>query len=385
MPHSNKSFSFIRESYNSIKNGRYQEASVILERVVNTTVDDEYPLFLLAVSYVFTDRYQELENIFKRIRMVNADYLPYLLLQTFLHLKSSTGFEEGLSIYLELLERFPDETDVLITVARLREVDDFSLFQKEAKLFDFVVVPSPPKSKKIKNESSVRSKNAIFKFLIVLLTIIGLTIGSGLFYKYIWKNLYTQNKKKLVDIPEIENISIAGSNYQLINRINKKAVDVYYYSASKLISDFSLAKRKIKEGDHNGSLSILNKIYNSNAGFAVKQKTDFLVKFIIDIEERKYTNLNYSEMFKSPDLYRGYSIKWKGKVSNLTKKNEKSFFTLLVNYESGEKFSGIADIFSNISTEIKSGDIIELKGILLTTIGKEKKPYISAREIEIIK
>lgn len=381
MSNHKKNFSFVKESYNSIKKGRFPDALVMLERFTKTSGDNEYSLFLLAVSYVFTDKYFELETVFKRIKNINPVYLPLLLLQAFLHLKSSSDFEEALSVYIELLEQFPQNEYIIKIVYKLRSVKNFKDFQKEAKLLDFVFLPFPPNENKIK-------KKYIFRFnlkkIIFFLMIILLGIGGGLFYKFYGDSFYKGIKKKIsTNTRKIENISISGSNYQLINRLNKKSVNHFYYSSSKLITDFKQSKKLIKNSNYNQALKILNRINNSNAGFSVKEKADFLIRFILDVEEREYENIKYTKISKNPEFFRGYGLEWKGKVSNLKVKGGKKYFSLLVDYENGDEISGIADIFSDLSVKLNNGDIVRVSGILMTLIGKEKKPYISAREIEI--
>jgi hypothetical protein len=121
---------------------------------------------------------------------------------------------------------------------------------------------------------------------------------------------------------------------------------------------------------------------NSNAGMNVKEKTDFLIKYITSSEDRKYEEIAYSAVMEKPYLYRGYSLAWSGKAANVKNKNGKVMFNLMIDYKEKERFSGIADIFCDEKSEIKNGDSVKVSGIFISTLTESKRPYIQAKEIK---
>ncbi|HON77521.1 MAG TPA: hypothetical protein PK544_03445, partial [Spirochaetota bacterium] len=181
----------------------------------------------------------------------------------------------------------------------------------------------------------------------------------------------------------IDQITVDGSGFSLIEKIVKRRTPEFYYSSDVLLRDFRRAKLLIKAGRYNDALSILNRITHSNANHSVRERSEFLKRFIINIDEREWQKIDYNDIKKKPYLYTGYSVEWTGKTANVIRRDGKLIFNLLVDYRSDNVFSGIVDIYSEHNYKwMKNGEDISIRAVIVSTVGSEQRLYLSAKDIE---
>ncbi|MFC1670014.1 tetratricopeptide repeat protein [Spirochaetota bacterium] len=403
-------FQLVKEAYKSLNKKRYGDAVIILEKIVPYYADEPYPLFLLSLAYLFNDNFSKSKSEMLKIGIIDPDYMPFIQLEAFIKMKSSRDYESVLSYYTELTKEYPSDAHIYRALKLIKGSANFEVFQKNAKVYNFVYLPRPPghlkkkriridfdrvekKRKKVKIHDNrvIKKKKELpklnFKALSIFITIIALiAIAAYLVYSGFLKKLAltfseSENKNKIVDM-----VTIGGPNYQLLNTFNKKKTPEFYNSTQLLSGDFERAKKLIKLEKYNEALEILNKIFNSNVNYSVKERVNFLIKFIIDVDDRNYKEIEFKDIMGKSYLYRGYGIKLKGRITNLKRINQKIVFTLLVDYMDENKFTGSADVYSNLQMNgISNGDSVELCSVFISTIGKEKRIYLKARDIKKIK
>ena len=85
-------------------------------------------------------------------------------------------------------------------------------------------------------------------------------------------------------------------------------------------------------------------------------------------------------------MYKGLFVKWKGRVANLKKKENRLIFNLMIDYKRNDIFSGIIDVYSEKYNEgIKNGDIVEIEAVFINTIGGNNRMYFVAKTIQKVK
>ncbi len=360
---------------------------------------DPYPHFLLALSYLFTNRFDLSEKEIIRMKSIDAHYPPLLQLQAFLSMKSAKDSDAAVSAYIDLSSKNIGDKFAKRALKNLRSGESFSAFQQKAKLIDFVYIPKPSKSIPRSNDKKIRNKyisgrgNRYLKKTVLvfgIVSLVGIIISAVFIYADF--NVYDRLKSGITSVISLaENIppnetvdmmNISGPEYELIRKINERAVPEFYYSSQEMLADFNNARFLIKKGEHNKAVLLLNRIMNSNAGMNVKEKTDFLIKYITESDDRKYENILYSTILEKPYLYRGFALVWSGKAANVKNKNGKVIFNLMIDYREKERFSGMADIFCDEKSEIKNGDSVAVSGIFINAMTESKRPYIQAREIK---
>lgn len=376
----NKHYTLIKDAYKLYKSKRYNDAILILERLVSTRMDDSYPYFLLSLSYLMTNRFSDVDLILKRLRMIDPEYLPSLQLEAFLVLKSAADIKIVLSKYIDLLEKYPNEKLLKRILNNLHKVKDFSSFQHKALLIDFVYLYKPLKSPKLSKTGKTKKRY----FIVIATTVVVVIVVTSI----LLIKMYLSNRhmaKEFISKNQVDLIFLDSSRYDLIDKIKKKKTPIFYYSNEKVLDDFNRAKRLIKEDEYNEALILLNKIYNSNANLRVKERVDFLIRFILNIEDRKYSVISFREVSLRPYLYKGLFIKLKGRVANLKIKDNRLVLNLLIDYKKDDIFTGIIDVYSEkYLEEIKNGDMIDVEAVFIYTIGNENRMYLVAKKINKI-
>ncbi len=392
----NRNAILIKEGYKALNNKRFPEAIALLEKAISNRHDDPYPFLLLCISYLLNNRFNDAELTIKSLRKIDPYYLPLVQLESFLFLKSASSIHPVIAAYIDRLEQFPKDKYLKNALKNIRKVKKFSDFQKKAKLNNFVLIPGPgegiseytelieeesgPKEEKPKNK--LKNHNHIYRTIKFTLLLILFSAAGFVLYNY-----YDYIKIKILPPREkssfpIDSIDIDLARYDLIDKIKIEKSNVFYYSNEEVINDFKKAKSLIKNEQYNDALIMLNKIQNSNANYRVKERLNFLFKFISDIEYRNYEEIPASKVFKAPYLYKGVFVKWKGKITNLRKKENKLMFNLLIDYKKDDIFSGIIDVYSeNTVQELKNGDIVVIQGAFLNTLGNTGRFYLVSEKI----
>ncbi len=390
-----KAYVLVKEAYRSLRERRYAEAIVILERVLSLGFGDIYILFLLAVSYLYTDQFGKANRFIRKMTEMDGSYPPLLQLKAYLQLKSAPGQADALKIYLDLLDQYPADPHLNRAKSLISGTGDFVSFQRDARLHDFVELPRPgSKLKKIYGAMEPDNgsepppqrprRRRVGKLIPLALTagIIAAGIPAAI-YLYN-KGLFTGGSEKPHEV--IDRVAISGRDYDLIRTVNRDRVPFFYHSTDTLMKDFESAKRLIKGGEYNQALLLLNRIHNSNANFIVKERTDFLIRFVTDAGGRVYEKVPFGTVMESPHLYRGFGLELEGRVANLQEKPESATFTLLVNYLDEKKISGVAEVFSKgPAGGFSDGDTVRVRALFMSILKKSGRPYLVAKHIAKMK
>jgi len=423
-----QSYYLVKDAYRSFRSQRYGEACVILEQVMLSNPDDPYPYFLLAVVYLFCDKFDKSAAIIADINSKHAGYAPIVQLEAFLNVKGAPSFEVALAYYISRIEEYPGDVMLKKGAALVRAVSDFEALQKEARLEDFVKIGLPPKTlgaaaaaKEARLEDFVKiglppktleavavAKEArLAKSRRKRYTAgFGKTRAGGFFKKIpVWVRvclavfclaaitLFFVLKKyhgapfsiSSEDARIIDEIELSGPAGSLMLPEGSAKAREHYTSTESLIKDFNKARHLIKSAEHNQALLILNRISESNAAFMVKEKVNFLISFIINSDERRYDDISIDTLSKNVWLYKGYGVDWPGRVANLKMMNTGRSFTLLVGYSDRDVFSGTANIFYEYDKpDIENGDMIKLKGVFINMSGNGIL-FVRARMVEKLK
>jgi len=270
------------------------------------------------------------------------------------------------------------------------QTSDFRSFQKNARLGDFVNVPKPPRKLKKAAHSPVlkpvsvrigRKRGRKVFAAAAVAVVLFLAVAAVFYFSRIHDS--GRDRAKTGSLSRIDMISISSGDYDLVKTINREKVQ-FYYSGKDLSDDFDRAKRLIKSEKYNDGVMILNRISSSNASFMVKEKCDFLIRFVTDLEDRTYESVPYNRISSSPYLYRGFALKIRGRIANLKLKNGRSMFSLLVDYVDKEAVSGTIDVYADRSAAVANGDLVDIEGVVTGIIGNTKSIYVVAKGIRKI-
>ena len=327
-PGKRNSFRYLHEAYRAFKKKNYTKALIILERAGNSGYEDHYGLFLQALCLLYSNNFPAANSVMEKIQRINSFYTPFIQLKSFLSLKSSTSREEALQGYISALEKNSSDRLLRKGMKVVEDTPDFYRYQKEAKISDLVYIPKPGDKERDSNYSGLKERiGAIYvrksgrKPVMTMVAIMAVILTMVLTLVYLtWGRKYFFQDKNRVrldsdSIKKIEMVDISGSNYGLINRISREKTHEFYASGEALTADFTEARMLMKKGHFNKALLILNRIANSNASYPVKEKSDFLVRFIMDSPERIYEETELKKINDKPWIYRGWALKFTDRKS----------------------------------------------------------------------
>ena len=191
MKSKNNSFQYTTEAYNAYRKKRYSEAAILLEKASEIQRNDPYVYFLLAVSYLYSNRFDRADSAMNILKRTDSEYMPGLELDAYVRLKSVNSLEEALAVYLDLIATYPRYSPFTKYLNIIRKSSSFPEFQKNARLNEFVHVPSPSKKT---NSNIMGDEEAVFKNssgltgLLLVASIIALSLTGGfLIYSYFLK------------------------------------------------------------------------------------------------------------------------------------------------------------------------------------------------------
>ena len=391
-------YNYIKEAYRSFKKGNYSNSAIILEKASGAGIDEVYPVFLLALSYLYCGDYAKAENALLKIERADPFYPPYIQLKSFLALKSALSPEEAISSYISSLEKIPSDKMLKKALVKIEKNSDFYKLQKSAKITSFVEIPGPGKgifsdltgaAGKLFFKKSVgreRPAASALRPVLLLLTVIFISAAALVYLYFEEIDRIVSRERDLSRViagsDKIDMINLSGSGYGLINKVNRDVTPEFYVSGDQLHKDFETARTLIKKGEFNRAIIILNRIINSNSSYMVQEKVEFLIRFILESDEREYEAIEYREIIAKPYLYRGVSLALKGRSANVKHTAKGTGFSLLIGFD-GKKFEGALDAFYKEKVNIKDGDDLEAAGIFYPHIGENKRHFVSIETLNV--
>ncbi|NCU33383.1 MAG: hypothetical protein EOM23_10760, partial [Candidatus Moranbacteria bacterium] len=247
-------YDYIREAYRSFKKGNYSNSVIILEKASGAGLDEPYPVFLLALSYLYSGDYTKAENALLKIERTDPRYAPYIQLKSFLAMKGALTPVEALSAYISALEKLPADRMLKKGLLKIEKSADFYKLQKSARISSFVKIPSPGgkgfsffKSSKgefsSKKERGVSVKTGVkLSILMVTAIIISTAVFLYFYYDEIERMVFReQNGSRVIaGADKIDMINLSGSGYGLINKVNRDVTPEFYVSGDQLHKDFEV-------------------------------------------------------------------------------------------------------------------------------------------------
>lgn len=390
-------FRYLYEAYRAFRKKNFTKAIIILERVKDSGHEDHYTLFLHSLCLLYSNNFSAVHPAMEKIERISPLYTPFIQLKAFLALKSSTSREGAIQAYISALEKKSSDRLLRSGLKQVENAKDFYKYQKEARLTDLVYVPKPGDRDKPGNLHQLKDRVLIrpawrqaFRplkiILLVSLAVLSVTVAVifitwGRDYSF----YHDKNAVKLDRESQnrIDMVDVSGPAYGLINRISQEKTPEFYASGEALLRDFSEARVLVKKGFFNKALLILNKITNSNASYPVKEKSDFLVRFIMDSPERLYEEIRLNDINAKPWLYRGSAVRLTGKAVNVRENRNGTSFSVMIGFD-GKNFSGICDVFNPATGIVSNGNTVEIMGIYIMSVGSRSAPYVSAEKVRVI-
>lgn len=132
---------------------------------------------------------------------------------------------------------------------------------------------------------------------------------------------------------DMQEKDMTGSVYKYI--LSAKDIGKAYEDAQQYFQDFR----------DNAAQVEINRILNSNASVAIKQKARMLMTYLAEPTfDSLKDNYTYEQIAADPDLYLDCWVSWSGRISNAQLQGAGYQCDLLVGYETMERVEGIAPL-----------------------------------------
>lgn len=343
-----------------MKRRKFSKAVLLLESH-EQNYENNFDFYLkLGISYLYLGDYGSASSNFQKARRIKMSDISLLLGQAVLYLRRGDT-ERAIQYYMEILEYDPQNKVALDAMEFIRKDGDYSTIcswvdsGKIEKFFPPVGI-------------------APYKILKIAVPVIAACLGGFFAFSLSFQEhpvsygradlsyleLTAIDKKDIIDKNSSSSYKVVLSSLQIEKAFDK--IFTYY-----------------NDGRDNACQVEINRILNSNASFAVKQKAQTVMDYL---EIPDFTTLKdvptFSQINENPFLYLDCWVNWKGRISNAVQ-NENSFeCDFLVGYEDLKKVDGVVPLKFAETPEILIEQPLE---VLAKVSDDSGKIYLEGRAV----
>jgi hypothetical protein len=140
-----------------------------------------------------------------------------------------------------------------------------------------------------------------------------------------------------------------------------------------VLSYFNEARNLFNAYHDEGAKRNLNRILESNASAAIKNKASLLKSYTaVPGFDTLKDRFNYAEVAAEPALYRDCYVLWRGAAANIQNDEEKIRFDLLVGYDTRRVMEGAVEVEVNFPAVINPSLPLEVLGRVVLLDGTEE-------------
>ncbi len=142
----------------------------------------------------------------------------------------------------------------------------------------------------------------------------------------------------------------------------------YVLTKRQILDAYAAAQRLFRDYRDDAARVELNRILESNASEAVKEKARILASFAaapgFDTLKDRFP---YSAVAAEPVLYRGCHVIWRGMAANLVEAERATSFDLLVGYDTRNALEGIVNVRFDFAVAVDQERPLEILGRVVPT------------------
>ena len=343
-----------------MKRRKFSKAVLLLESH-EQNYENNFDFYLkLGISYLYLGDYGSASSNFQKARRIKMSDISLLLGQAVLYLRRGDT-ERAIQYYMEILEYDPQNKVALDAMEFIRKDGDYSTIcswvdsGKIEKFFPPVGI-------------------APYKILKIAVPVIAACLGGFFAFSLSFQEhpvsygradlsyleLTAIDKKDIIDKNSSSSYKVVLSSLQIEKAFDK--IFTYY-----------------NDGRDNACQVEINRILNSNASFAVKQKARTVMDYL---EIPDFTTLKdvptFSQINENPFLYLDCWVNWKGRISNAVQNDNSFECDFLVGYEDLKKVDGVVPLKFAETPEILIEQPLE---VLAKVSDDSGKIYLEGRAV----
>jgi tetratricopeptide (TPR) repeat protein len=176
-------------------------------------------------------------------------------------------------------------------------------------------------------------------------------------------------RRGVIRLPQIERLARNGLEAASLTPEEKSApagtegTFRYVLASKEILNCFEKGRALFNQRHDDAARVEMNRILESNAATAVKNKARILISYM---EDSDFTNLkdrfSFSEVEADPYLFRDCSVIWRGRAANLETGDAATAFNLLVGYDTGIRLEGIARVRFPFAVSVNAEKPLEVLG-----------------------
>ena len=323
------------------RRGKYDEAIKLLEAEIFRYRDSYSYHHILGLSCLYGGDIGSAFTFFNRAKKIKLREPPTLLGLAVLFLNRGET-DRALDLYLEVQDIEPGNKTVKRALRVIRKyggTEEFNAWLVRGKLSS-LYPPLPWAGFSVK-------PIPILITGIVLATVIGVIIG--------FKQLPAFQRKGM-------DTSALGKT-ELENPVELGGVFRYVFTVDEVISLYNKARQLFNNRHDEAAKRELNRILESNASAAVKNKARLLISYMetpgFDTLKDKFT---YAEVAADPLLYRDCYVLWRGSAANVKTSHNLMSFDFLVGYDTRTVLEGAVSVELDFAAPINPSETLEVLG-----------------------
>ncbi|MDR1388484.1 MAG: tetratricopeptide repeat protein [Treponema sp.] len=335
------------------RKGKYESAVKTLEGEVFRYQESHPYYYLLGTSCLYAGDFGGAFTYFNRARTIKMRNPETLLGMALLFLRRGDT-DRALDLYLDVQDIDPKNAIVKRALKLLHRYsggeEDFSAWLEHTRLDNlYPPLPSLP--------FRVRIKAVHLIIIFAAASALGIVIGV----RSVPKAARPGMESSVMEAAELEfPLDMQGSFRYVLTR-------------GQVIDEYREARDYFNDYHDEKARRILNRLLESNASAAVKNKARLLESYL---ETPGFDNLKdfftFSEVSGDPVLYRNCFVLWRGTAANVQNQASKTVFDLLVGYDTRKIMEGAVTIeidFPDGPIEINTAVPIEVLGSVVPLNG----------------
>jgi hypothetical protein len=176
-------------------------------------------------------------------------------------------------------------------------------------------------------------------------------------------------RRGVIRLPQIERPSRDGLSEAALSPEEKNApagtegAFRFVLTSKEILDSFEKGRTLFNQKRDDAARVEMNRILESNAAAAVKNKARILISYM---EDSDFTNMRdrftFSAVEAEPYLYRDCSVIWRGMAANLETEDTATTFNLLVGYDTRTRLEGIARVRFSYAVNVNTEKPLEVLG-----------------------
>ncbi|MCL2294982.1 MAG: hypothetical protein FWC36_08985 [Spirochaetes bacterium] len=342
----NKNF---KKAETHFKHGKYSDVIRLLEPEVYRYRENEKFYYYLGMSCLFLGDFSGANSYLRRALQIhpNSDQMLGLAV---VHLKHRQP-TEAIRIWLDILDKDPENKCAKKSLDILRKSETFEKFPEdflEKNLHNFL-----PHLNRVKLNSFFRYAKVAFITLAVL---------TSLFFasSHVLENM-NRSRTHFPELAISRNMSdlVAPGEFRI------------ELQPREIVSIFEAAKNHFFNSRYNEARININKLLNSNASEAVKERARLLDSYLREPDFRHFRNtITYRMVAERPYLYNNCYVKWSGRIANIRIFEDSVSCDFLVGFETGRIIEGIINVTIDFPVVLDEQFTYDILGQLIIEDGE---------------